>query len=240
MKDVLKAGMGRLRGKNQAIIILGAAALILSAPGPRAAERPATRYVRCSQPDATIELNLNYQTPGSSAMGLGVFARPYREGDPASESSRPDASRTEFNSVTTIGDAFGKTEVTFTIKQVPGPDRLNPYQIVIHAPFLQNISGTIDGTRYEATWSPIVHGGDPGGFASSGNSLKGFTESGPAGPVVCFGDPFAKRADDASARRAPRFRRPARLGVRVWGLDQAPGEGPDRRRRPDLPDPSCR
>ncbi len=66
--------------------------------------------------------------------------------------------------------AFGTTEVTYTVRQVPGPDRLNPYQAVIHAPYCQNTSGTVDGTRFDVTWTPFIDNGAPYPFDDSSKS----------------------------------------------------------------------
>ena len=56
---------------------------------------------------------------------------------------------------TTFGAEFQKVGVTFTIKEVPGPDRLEPYQVIIHDKYLENRSGIIDGTKYEIAWKAV-------------------------------------------------------------------------------------
>jgi hypothetical protein len=57
---------------------------------------------------------------------------------------------------------FGKTEVTFTIRRDASPEHPDPYQIVIHAPFGQDITSTTDGTNYVILWKAVSASGNQG------------------------------------------------------------------------------
>lgn len=128
---------------------------------------------------------IEYQLPGSSPMGEQVFAKPFEPGDERRPATGPSKAIDAMGTETSASAEFGATELTFTIRQVPGPDRLNPYQVVIHAPFGQNLSGTIDGTRYELTWNSLNAGGGHSLNVDPGASLMNFARRGaPAGPVL--------------------------------------------------------
>jgi hypothetical protein len=141
-----------------AVLAIGLAAILLAPPGLSAAESPPTRLVRCSQDVAETKLTLMYQLPGSMPLGVGIYAKAYTEGDELRPAGGASSATDAMGTKTSTQAEFEETEVTFTITQVPGPDRLNPYKVVIHAPFRQNVSGTVDGTKYDATWSDAPAG----------------------------------------------------------------------------------
>jgi hypothetical protein len=166
MSKPFNAGRTRALGTLSAIAVLatGLTAILLSSPRLSAAESPPARLIRCGRDEAKTTLNFMYRTPGSMPMGDQIYAKPYAPGDErrpiTGASSAVDALGTQ---TITVAD-FGEREVTFTITQVPGPDRLNTYRIVIHVPFRQNVAGTVNGTKYDATWRDV-----PAGEARSPN-----------------------------------------------------------------------
>jgi hypothetical protein len=134
---------------------MGFGVLFFAPPSFFGAEVPTPRLARCDRSEATTTLTLGYQLPGSAKMKDRMNARPWRESDENQDKAGPSKRIDEMGTETTTSTEFGETEVTFTIKQVPGPDRQNPYQVIIHAPFGQNLSGTIEGTKYEIAWNSM-------------------------------------------------------------------------------------
>lgn len=160
--------------------------LILAAPNLSAvdAASPVPRLVPCFRPEAKTNLSVTFQLPGSQRSELGLYAKPCAEGDEASHPISAAKVKDEMGTEVTAMGKFGKTEVALTIKEVPGPDRLNPYQVVIHAPFLQDLSGTIDGTSFEVKWSPVNGGGGPPPDPAQPAPMAAFYKMTMAGPKV--------------------------------------------------------
>jgi len=129
----------------------GLAALLLAASNLSAAAPP-ERLVRCGSNEAETTIRVTYQTPQSAPVGLELYAKTFKKGDEMRPAPSPFKAGDAMGTETTTLPEFGETEVIFKIKQIPGPDRINPYQVAIHAPFRQNVSGTVDGTKYEVTW----------------------------------------------------------------------------------------
>jgi len=186
MEGLLKPRKPRSRGPAHAIAILGAglAVIPLLAPMLPAAESPSTGLVRCGHDEAETVLHISYQIPGSMPIQDEVYAKRYADGDEKRPVVGPSKATDTMGTVTTMRTVFLKTEVTITIRQVPGPDRLNPYQVVIHAPFGQDTSGTIDGTNYKVAWKPVTQRGHAPQYAGAEMDPLGTASSGPAGPVV--------------------------------------------------------
>jgi hypothetical protein len=172
MRDRFKSGRPPLATRVVAIANLwvGLAGILLFTSKLSAAENPPTRLVRCGRGEAVTELSLQYQIPGSAQMGAGFFTKPFEAGDERRPAMGPSKAVDAMGTETTTLTEFGAIEVTFTIRQVPGPDRLNPYQVVIHCPFQRNVSGTIDGTKYEVTWNDVALGKDPAPNPGSGGN----------------------------------------------------------------------
>ncbi len=163
---------------------LGLAALYISISGGTAAESTSTPLVRCGRDEAEMTLTLECQLPGSAPMRQELYVRAYQKGDEQCPVPDPSKAIDMMGTVTTTAADFGKTEVTFTIRQIPGPDRTNPYQIVIHGPFRQNLSGTIEGTKYAITWSPQDAGEDHSRSANAPKIPFDSVNSALAGPVT--------------------------------------------------------
>jgi hypothetical protein len=160
------------------------AVLLLSASNLHADDNPPTRLVRCGRNEAETTIAFAYQIPGSQPTMVGIYAKPYRIGDEKRPVMGPSKAVESMGTVTSTWTEFGMTEVTFTIKQVPGPDRYNPYQVVIHAPFLQNVSGTVQGTKYEIVWNLAIAGENDSGHASAENGPDSRAPNATVGPIV--------------------------------------------------------
>src|ERR1700678_4532091 len=140
MRETFKAGRPSSPGPATAIAVLGIglAAILLSSAGLSAAESSPSRLGRCGRDEAELTLHIAYQLPGSPPMGNGIYAKTYAKGDELRPKTGASGAVDAMGTKTATQADFGDREVTFTIRQVPGPDRLNPYQVVIHAPFRQN------------------------------------------------------------------------------------------------------
>lgn len=136
-------------------VLLGAAFALLSwhhiLVPPRAA-----RMVRCDAQQAEFMFSLSVQLPDESRPStLTSYAKRYRKGDwiaPKNYLSATDVLGTH----TTLWTEFGNTDITFTISEVPGPDRMNPYQLVIQDRFGKSLAGATDGAKYEIAWTDLI------------------------------------------------------------------------------------
>jgi hypothetical protein len=158
------------RGIILANLGIGLAALLLSAPKLSADESPSTRLIRCGRDEAETMLTISFQLPGSAPMQEELYAKTFESGDEKRPPTGPSKAVDTMGTETTTLMEFGKTEVTFTIKQVPGPDRLHPYQVIIRVPFYRNIAGRIEGTKYEVTWNNSRSGKGEAGNAAAASS----------------------------------------------------------------------
>jgi hypothetical protein len=122
---------------------------------------PPTRLIQCGRFEAETTINLSYQIPGSSPAGNLLYARAFRQGDAEHPPIDASQSRDQMGTTTWMTTEFTDKEVIFTIRQVPGPDRVKPYQVAIRAPFRKNVSGTLDGTVFGVTWSDGATNGGP-------------------------------------------------------------------------------
>jgi hypothetical protein len=116
------------------------------------------RLIRCGRADAEMIVSCAIELPDGTRTREQVYAKVFKCGDFIMPTNRASSMRDMMGTETDIFVEFGKAEVTWRITETPGPDRLNPYQVIIHDSFGENRSGTIDGTKYEITWTALDKG----------------------------------------------------------------------------------
>jgi hypothetical protein len=119
-----------------------------------------------------MTLSISYELPGTEPSGAEMYVKSFEKGDEGRPPSRPSSSTNAMGTKTSLLAEFGDSDVTVTIRQVPGPDRINPYHVIIRDPFRQDISGTRDGTRFEIKW--VAAGVAPGTTPPTGAATRLF------------------------------------------------------------------
>ncbi|HEY4989845.1 MAG TPA: hypothetical protein VII09_08560, partial [Opitutaceae bacterium] len=169
-------------------LITGAAWVIcfLSAPALFASPAQSERLTRCGRDEAEFTYNFTYSFPGegAGAHGDGGYARRFKAGDEKNRPWGPSGGSDMMGVVTTTWIEFSEKEVTFRLREVPGPDLGKPYEVIIHAPFQQNVSGTVEETKYELTWKAVAPGEDLLPHLDFSKSFHGPVPHGPVGPVI--------------------------------------------------------
>jgi hypothetical protein len=169
------------------LIMRAASALfILSAPGVFGSSAPMERLVQCDRYEAEFTYTFTYSLPGEAAgsSGSGGYARRFKAGDEKIRSLRPSDGTNMMGVVTTIWTEFSEKEVTFRIREVPGPDHATPYEVIVRAPFEQNVSGVTEDTHYEVVWKAVAPGEDLSPHLDFSKRMQSPPSGVPVGPVV--------------------------------------------------------
>ena len=213
----------------------GLAVLLLAASNLAAAENPPARLVHCGHDEAETTVRITYQIPQSAPISSELYARAFRKGDETLPALRPNRDTDAMGTETTTLPEFGEKEVIYTIRQVPGPDRINPYQVVIHAPLRQNVSGTVDGTKYEVTWyDGAKEANGPNAVSECGILVDPTLSSQPA---IILSAVTISRSELMMIPHDPRLAYDYQSDP---GLGQVAGQGPNGRDCPDFSNPSAR